>query len=263
MAAGAVATNGDLVSVLLQFAALTNGTLPPIAVVGNGPTSWVQKHEINRYKLVVRFNDANFMRRSDKTTLHVVRKPSALSPKYPIHAPKWYVAPVASMVPDGALFTPTYEQQYGRRNAAASDSVIFPGCNCGRSCLQSQTFAGASTGAVALSQLQQLVEVGRIDVYGMNWHGSAGMHIDFKNSSIVSSCCTKCVFYPTTSNYYGTGLTVAAGLFVILMAAAFCITFTTGVGFELRFHQLRAREALPLLPLPVSEKEETVTDVPE
>jgi predicted membrane protein len=255
MSVGVVATNGDLVSVMLQFASITSGTFPPIAVVGNGPTSWAQKTEINEHKLIVRFNDANFMESTDRTTLHVVRKPSALSPKYAIHAPKWYVAPVASMVPNGALFTPTYEQQYGSRNAAGSDSAVFPGCNCGRSCLQSGTFAGASTGAVALSQLQQLPEVGIINVYGMNWQGSTSMHIDFKNSSIVRSCCTKCAFHATTSNYYGTGLTVVAVLFLVLMGAAVCITVTTGIGFELRFHQLRAREALPLLPLPVSEKE--------
>jgi predicted membrane protein len=156
------------------------------------------------------------------------------------------------MVPNDALFTPTYEEQYGNRNAIAADSAIFAGCACGRSCRQSETFAGASTGAVALSQLQALAEVTRIDVYGMNWQGSSNMHIDFKNTSIVRSCCTKCTFHSTTSNYYGTGLTVAAAMILILLGAAVAVTFVTGVGFEMRFYQLqKRREAMPLLALPV------------
>ena len=209
-----VETRGDLIRFLRSGNHTRNLT---VAVVGNGPISFWDRDEIEDSHVVVRFNDCNFLKPNERTTLRVVRHPSARAPSVPVHAPVWHIAYNSRFVHnDAAVFTPVYEAQYGGDNELPSSARIFPSCHCGDSCLQRGRFAGPSTGAVALSQLQQLDEVSKIKVFGMNWNGDANVHIDFANRSLVSGCCTKCEFHTTSSNLYGTEIAGATlGVFSI------------------------------------------------
>ena len=133
------------------------------------------------------------------------------------------------MAPDSAqVFTPVYEPQYGSDNQLPRNSRIFPNCNCGDSCLERGRFAGPSTGAVALSQLQQIPDVSTIRVFGMNWNGDADVHIDFANRTLVHGCCTKCIFYRTASNRYGSEIAATTvGVFSVGGVVFFALS---GVG---------------------------------
>lgn len=222
-----------------------------VAVVGNGPISRADRAEIAKAAKVIRFNDVNNYWEGEKTTLRVVRHPSWFTLKH-VGAPKWHVAPTAELSPSNAeLLTGVYERQHGGDNLLSDSTKLFPSCFCGPSCLQATTWAGPSTGGVALSVLQEISNVERIDVYGMNWNGPADMHIDFANTTIVESCCTKCVIHPTATNEYGAAFfATSAGLVTIGGIAAFFLT--GGTIFEAR-HLLRRRPAehqeTPLLPL--------------
>ena len=83
-----------------------------------------------------------------------------------------------------------------------SDSRIFPSClNC-HTCYQNITFAGASSGAVVLSALQEWSDVEERRLR-YELERDVDMHIDFADRSIVSRCCTKCTIHSTFSDAYG------------------------------------------------------------
>lgn len=197
-----------------RIAALLDG-VSDVAVVGNGPISEVDRQNIAKSKFVIRFNDCNFLREGEKTSLRVMRHPSD-PPKIHVNSPIWHVSPRASpMWADDGILTLEYEPQFGPRNDLKESHRIFPSCNCGPSCYARGATAGASTGAIALSVLEEMPEVKRINVFGMNWMG-ADYHIDFKNTSLVRGCCSKCHFHQTASNAYGSEQPLGVILLIIV-----------------------------------------------
>ena len=173
-----------------------------VAVVGNGPISRADRRQIEAASRVVRFNDVNNYWEGEKTTLRVVRHPSWFTLKH-VGAPKWHVAPTDDLAPsDAELVTGVYERQHSTDNILPDTTRLFPSCPCGDSCLQRTTWAGPSTGGVALSALQELDNVETIHVFGMNWNGHPG-HTDFLYPTLVADCCSKCTIHPTRSTDYG------------------------------------------------------------
>jgi hypothetical protein len=241
-----------LFSVLLAGASLNTSTFDgTIAVVGNGPISEADRAAIEAHQVVVRFNDVNFMRRGERVTLHVVREPTAMEPRVPVDAPIWDVSPMRSFLrSDAALTSPVYERDYNDAEWTSPNSVIFPSCGICPSCRQANSFAGPSTGALAISELNELDAVNRIDVYGMNWVGAARIHIDFENKTLVQDCCHSCIFHHTASDYYGTGLT-ALGLVLVVSAGCVFVSFLMGFFVEEVAPRARQKEQLPLLSLPL------------
>jgi len=222
-----------------------------IAIVGNGPL-----HESDRVKIamasrILRFNDCNNRRDGEKTTLRVVRHPSWFTFQH-IGAPIWHVAPTASLLPsDAQLFTPVYERQHAGHNLIGPDARIFPSCDCGPSCLQATTWAGPSTGAVALSVLQEMESVSEIHVFGFNSNGDAKMHIDFANKTLLSGCCTKCTFHPTKGNDYGQNFVATSVGVVSIGAVALVTAAVAGFGVRRAFKRKPSDAKRPLLNLGV------------
>lgn len=219
-----------------------------VAVVGNGPISRADRKEIAQASRVIRFNDVNNYWEGEKTTLRVVRHPSWFTLKH-VGAPKWHVAPTDNLAPsDAELVTGVYERQHGSDNILPASTRLFPSCFCGDSCLESATWAGPSTGGVALSVLQELDNVATINVYGMNWNGPADMHIDFANGTMVQDCCTKCVVHPTSTDAYGAAFfATSVGLVTIGGIAAFFLTGGTLVGARKLLHHREPEHERPLL----------------
>lgn len=216
------------------------------AVVGNGPLYVTDHARISAADVVVRFNDLNNKWVGERTDVHVLRHPSWLSFKSVDPKFTWHVGALSNQIPEDAEMTSfIHETQHNTGNMASNNTRIFPSCPCGDSCLHSQTWAGPSTGAVALSVLQEDPAVGSIEVFGMNWNGNEDAHIDFKNSTIVKSCCSKCAFNETSSDSYGNQ---AALMFLILFgiissAGAFLCLFETqqeGKYVWSRYHRPRA-----------------------
>ena len=220
-----------------------------VAVVGNGPISRADRAEIAKASRVIRFNDVNNYWEGEKTTLRVVRHPSWFTLKH-VGAPKWHVAPTDGLAPNDAdLVTGVYERQHKGDNLLPDTARLFPSCFCGPSCLQAVTWAGPSTGGVALSVLQDLEHVETINVYGMNWNGPADMHIDFANRTMIEGCCTKCVIHPTASDDYGAAFfATSVGLVTIGGIAAFFLTGGTVAARKLLHHRTADHET-PLLGL--------------
>ena len=198
-----------------RIAALLNG-VSEVAVVGNGPISQLDRNSIAKHKFIVRFNDMNNLEPGEKTTLRVMRHPSD-PPKVHVDAPIWHVGPMMSPLWSDQITTLGYEHQDGARNDAPETNRIFPHCNCGLSCLENKkdAWAGASTGAIALSVLDGMPEVKKINVYGMNWAGES-YHIDFQNRSLVKGCCTTCTFHQTASSAYGSEMAASTILLIII-----------------------------------------------
>lgn len=218
-----------------------------VAVVGNGPISHADRHAISKASRVVRFNDVNNFWEGEKTTLRVVRHPSWFTLKH-VGAPKWHVAPTDHLAPsDALLFTAVYERQHHGDNILDADARIFPSCACGDSCLQAATWAGPSTGAIALSALQELENVERIDVYGMNWNGNSDMHVDFANRTIVPTCCTKCDIHPTVGNGYGAAFFATSVGMLSIGAAVFVAVTGMGAGARRLLRRKAPETERPLL----------------
>ena len=75
-----------------------------LTVVGNAELSDADRAFVASRRRVVRFNDMNYAREGDDTTVHVVRLPSAWAPRIRVDAPVWYVTPLRAMLPDDARF---------------------------------------------------------------------------------------------------------------------------------------------------------------
>tara|TARA_B100000575_G_C23074098_1_gene618677 strand:+ start:107 stop:856 length:750 start_codon:yes stop_codon:yes gene_type:complete len=222
-----------------------------VAVVGNGPISHADRKAIAKASKVVRFNDVNNFWEGERTTLRVVRHPSWFTLKH-VGAPTWHVVPTDGLAPkDAEIITGVYERQHTNDNILPDDSRLFPSCFCGDSCLQAKTWAGPSTGGVALSVLQELENVDVINVYGMNWNGPADMHIDFANRTMVRGCCTKCIIHPTANNDYGAAFfATSAGLVTIGGIVAFFVTGgTVTVAARKILHRHSREHETPLLGL--------------
>lgn len=198
-----------------------------VAVVGNGPLSVSDRALIAFSSIVIRFNDVNNKLKGEKTTVRVVRHPSWFTFKHVVH-PEWHVSPKAADIPsDARVVTYVYESQHGLSNAVNASERLFPSCNCGPSCLHSTGWAGPSTGGAALSLLQEVSDIRHIHVFGMNWNGDADMHTDFANKSIVTGCCTKCIFHPTANTNYGAQL--VGGMLVAVVVAVFVFCACTSL----------------------------------
>lgn len=182
---------------------------PRLAVVGNGPLHDNDYSHIASAQCIIRFNDVDNWKPGDSTDVRVVRHPSAIDADW-IDAPIWHIAVFPEQAPDvpGEALTLIFEPQYGNENVASANSRIFPRCGKCDYCYENKTFAGPSSGATVISALQGWPHVKSIDVFGMNWHGDARMHIDFADPQLVKHCCTKCRFHDTlTDQYGGTGVT--------------------------------------------------------
>ena len=185
------------------------------AVVGNGPLRLLDRPKIAAADVVLRFNDLKNKWGTERTDVYVLRHPSWISFKSANAYATLHVGALPDHIPtDAALFEFVYEAQYTDENVASSGERIFEGCECGASCLHASAIAGPSTGAVALSALQEEPSVKQIEIFGMNWLGDENLHIDFANSSIVTACCTKCSFHETASDDYGSDGTVLFLAFV-------------------------------------------------
>ena len=222
------------------------------AVVGNGPLHLSDRVKIAQADIVVRFNDANNRWRGERTDLHVVRHPSWYSFSR-INAPVWDVAPLDSLMPEDAQFKLyVYESQHEKQNKLNSSTRIFEQCNCGNSCLERKTWAGPSTGAAVVSELQSMPEITRLDVYGFNGMGDESAHIDFANKTIIKNCCTKCKLHKTASDSYGNEAALAT--FATLLGVLVVFAVLTIVCARRIIRQiLRAPERRPLLALPVEQ----------
>lgn len=222
------------------------------AVVGNGPLHLSDRVKIAQADIVVRFNDANNRWRGERTDLHVVRHPSWYSFSR-INAPVWDVAPLDSLMPEDAKFKLyVYESQHEKQNKLNSSTRIFEQCNCGNSCLERKTWAGPSTGAAVVSELQSMPEITRLDVYGFNGMGDESAHIDFANKTIIKNCCTKCKLHKTASDSYGNEAALAT--FATLLGVLVVFAVLTIVCARRIIRQiLRAPERRPLLALPVEQ----------
>jgi len=199
-----------------------------VAVVGNGPLHESDRVLINRSANVVRFNDMNNFRHGERTSVRVVRYPSALPPRHKCNATVWAVAVTPATLPDRALplLTWSYEPALTHLYVSSgpvgwakgyhvffpsaqvlepwADTVrVFDGCrSCGIACFSNQTSAGPSTGTLILSELQAMPSVANVSVFGMNWGG--GMeHTDFAFPTMVPACCTRCTIHETASDEYG------------------------------------------------------------
>lgn len=196
-----------------------------ITVVGNAELSDADRRFISTSDAVVRFNDMNYAMAGDRTSVHVVRLPSAWAPRVPVDAPVWYVTPRRSMLPTNASYvTLVYERQY-ESGAGTPVPRLFPSCrDCGWRCLQNRTFAGPSTGAAVISALVDLPDVSTIHVIGMNWNGDPSMHIDFAWRDMVRTCCgSKCVIHPTLNDRYGTEWTASS---IVTLGASIALVAT-------------------------------------
>lgn len=225
------------------------------AVVGNGPISLADRAQIARADIIVRFNDANNMWSTERTDLHVVRHPSWYSLKT-IDAPVWDMGPLRSSIPrQSLLFTYVYERQHGSHNVLSDTARIFQNCRCGPTCLSNSTWAGPSTGAAALSVLEELPDVTSIDVFGFNGLGDAQMHTDFKNRSILPLCCTKCTLHKTRTLSYGASAAVAtlATLGGMALLACLFVTYCMGKVVQKVAHDSKKTTVRPLLALPAAE----------
>lgn len=220
------------------------------AVVGNGPLHWSDRVKIAQSDIVVRFNDANNRWRGERTDLHVVRHPSWYSFSG-IKAPVWDVAPTDSLMPqDVQLKLYVYEAQHKNENKLNSSARIFEQCNCGNSCLERKTWAGPSTGAAVVSELQSISDVTRLDVYGFNGMGDESAHIDFANKTILKNCCTKCTLHKTASDSYGNEAVLVTFSVLLGVLVVFAV-FTIVCARRVLGRMTRASERRPLLALPV------------
>ena len=181
-----------------------------VVVVGNGVMSERDRSSVAQHDATVfRFNDLNMYRLGERFDVHVVRYPSARPP--PRYAPhdvaRWYVSPVRiAPHPDGRI-VPIYESQYREANVLRADRArLFPDCADCAFCWHNATYAGPSTGAAVLSELQGNASVRRVDLYGMNWRGAPDMHVDFRDPTLVRRCCTKCVIHESPGRGYGSTL---------------------------------------------------------
>ena len=180
---------------------------PNCTVVGNAELTDAERSEIRwraQGSTVVRFNDLNHALKDDITNVHVVRLPSAWSPRFAVTAPKLYVTPCDRFLPDADVARIyVHEPQYSSCTRGPRRIFATSCAACGDRCNANSTYAGPSTGAALLSFLQNMESVATIHVYGMNWNGSPDMHIDFADATLVRDCCTKCVVHPTSSLSYG------------------------------------------------------------
>ena len=200
-----------------------------VVVLGNGPVKPEDHNAIQKAKTLIAFNDMNSLAHGERPTVRVVRHPSWYSLSTVHVDTYWHIAPTRYLQKDPASYrylSYVYERQHGEddSNVLPSTSRIFPSCvACGDACFQNGTYAGPSSGGAVLSELSE-AGVKKIDVYGMNWGGSSGMHVDFKHPHIVKQCCTACVFHATASDAYSFGTPLL--IVVIVIAVALCfLTF--------------------------------------
>jgi hypothetical protein len=222
------------------------------AIVGNGPLHLSDRVKISQADIVVRFNDANNRWRGERTDLHVVRHPSWYSFSR-INAPVWDVAPLDSLMPEDAQFKLyVYEAQHENENKLNSSTRVFEKCNCGNSCLERKTWAGPSTGAAVVSELQSMTEVTHLDVYGFNGMGDENAHIDFANKTIIKNCCTKCKLHKTASDSYGNEAAFATFATLLGVLVVFAV-LTIVCARRIIRQMLKVPERRPLLALPVEQ----------
>ena len=191
-----------------------------IAVVGNGPISEQDRLIISLSNIIIRFNDVKNKKNEERTTIHVIRYPHFA---YVDALFVWYLYPSNSSIdkissPFPVKSVPVFEMQYDVDHVSENHKM-FRDCSCGDSCYLNNTWAGASSGGIVLDILQGIPQIHEINVFGMNWNGDPSMHVDFRNKSIVSACCTKCVFHKTTTDNYGDNicaLNIVFPLFVFI-----------------------------------------------
>lgn len=222
------------------------------AVVGNGPLHLSDRIKIAQADIVVRFNDANNRWRGERTDLHVVRHPSWYSFSR-INAPMWDVAPFDSLMPeDVQLKLYVYEAQHESENKLNSSARIFEQCNCGNSCLERKTWAGPSTGAAVVSELQSIQEITQLDVYGFNGMGDESAHIDFANRTIIKNCCTKCTLHKTAGDNYGNEAALVTFAALSGVGVVFAVLVTV-CARRMVMRMRKAPERRPLLALPLEQ----------
>lgn len=197
----------------LRLKNYTEEQLATFVVIGNGPLrtsyhEWINNN-LSRSSVVVRFNDLNSMYSGgEPTDVHVVRHPSWSSRK--IEAVEWHVAPFLEWIPRHAqTYSLVFEAQYGDTSDANPTQRLFASTCDVPDCNVNQTKYGASTGAIAISELNEHPAVKKIHVFGMNWNGDES-HVDFLFPNLVSEHCSKCEIHQTHSDSYGQNGTIMA-----------------------------------------------------
>ena len=207
-----------------------------VAVVGNGPLFESDRHKIERYENIVRFNDMKTWRRNETVTLHAARAErdrhdfwtSCVRQSGHQNRTMWALAAEHKYVPaDVDLVSWTFWEKQHNENwqwwgrmptepqvlePYKESLYLFPSCSACVGQLQSRCLFqnakyGPSAGALVINALEALPEVDEIAVFGMNWRNAhPGDHTDFKYSAMIPTCCTKCTAHPTpTGNYYARG----------------------------------------------------------
>jgi len=193
-----------------------------VAVVGNGAISESDRRGINSgyYDCVVRFNDMKNITSGETATVHATRYTRYSMNKFPglsLHKDGFspIILPIVAkesdmdygMCEDHACLPPylVHEKNDGESKEEVMDTSIFDDCYHCKSrifdCKQSYSSNGASSGTLIIDLLESDPSVSSIDVFGMNWNGSK-LHMDFLQSNLVSSCCTKCDIHKSPSSEY-------------------------------------------------------------
>lgn len=180
-----------------------------IAVVGNGALTDAQRADIDGHQCVVRFNDMKNRRADDKTTVQVTRLArgefagvahnEAGVPLWPVSTTHERVEELAEELAEetsARLLPPLLvHEATSKRNDLPGETTLFDSCDVDVNRRHDAATSGPSTGGVVLDALHRL-DVGPIDVYGMNWNGTHA-HVDFRAPTLVSTCCTSCRIHPT------------------------------------------------------------------
>jgi hypothetical protein len=202
---------GSLLTILKSEHNFSDDRLTRFVVVGNGPLTSRERHEINgnaSTAIILRFNDENSFESHDQIHVHVMRHPSWSSRKNGLV--EWHIAPFIDWVPRNSKVTSiVYEQQFEDDNEADSGELLFPSTCTDHRCWINRTKYGASTGGIVLSKLNEHPTVKNISVYAMNWNGSPD-HVDFLFPELVYNFCSKCNIHTTHSDAYGQSGTITA-----------------------------------------------------
>lgn len=165
-----------------------------------------QRREIDASKCVVWFNDVKKYREGERVDIGVISShiasDSSVS-RFPGEAKIAFVKRREGFVPPSSSngrVIGMVEAYDVNDNGGEGERLLFQGCSKERR--QGDAPHGGSTGGVVLSSLQGEESIKKIHVYGMNWNGPPDHHVDFSDSSLVQTCCTKCIFHTTPSKNY-------------------------------------------------------------
>ena len=164
-----------------------------VCVVGNGPLTDAQRHDINACEVVYRFNDLKNWNEGERIDFHVQREWEGTR-KYAGEG----MAPHARRCLVG---------EHAAEDATSKDMALttrglreFPVFDTCRP--DNDVSRNPSTGSILLSTLEDDASVSKIDVYGMNWTFSKSQGHTAQEGALVGECCSKCNVHETARSTY-------------------------------------------------------------